>query len=169
MSPVLTPGKAPVGVRTQPITNLELVLARLAIAIGLALTFVGLIDVGLLWYPPRFGDTEWEFANLGSTFESLSLTTLGLALLAAGFTARGLKLALYIMACVFALFSLATLSGLALFGLNIPVALGGTPEALQTTVKMVLVKNIVLAVTYVALYSYFAYACFQQAKRIKKL
>ena len=169
MSPVLTPGKASVGVRTQPVTNLELVLARLAIAAGLALTFVGLFDVGLLWFPPRFGETEWEIANLSSTFESLSLATLGLALLAAGFTARGLKLPLYIMACVFTFFSLATLGGLALFGLNIPVALGGTPPALQTTLKMVVVKNVVLAVTYVALYSYFAYACFQQAKRIKKL
>ena len=168
MSRVLTTGKAAAGVRT-PITNLDLVLARLAIAAGLALTIVGLIDVSLLWYPPRFGDAEWEFANLGSTFESLSLTTLGLALLAAGFTARGLKGGLYLMAGLFAFFSLATLAGLALFGLNIPVALGGTPAALQTTLKMVLVKNVVLAVTYVVLYSYFAYSCFQQAKRIKKL
>ena len=168
MSRVLTSGKAATAVNVRPTTTLELVLARLAIAAGVALTLIGLTDVGLLWYPPQFGNSEWEFGNLSDTFGSLSLTTLGLGLLAAGFMARGSKLALHIMGGVFAFFTLAILGALALFALNLPVALGGTPAGLRTTVILIMAKNAVLAITYVMLYGYFAYSSFRQAQRVKK-
>jgi hypothetical protein len=168
MSRVLTTGKATAAGNVRPNASLELVLARLAIAAGIAITLVGLTDVGLLWYPPQFGNSEWEFGNLSDTFGSLSLTTIGFALLAAGVITRGSKLALYIMGAVFAFFTLATLGALALFALNLPVALGGTPAGLQTTVKLIMAKNAVLALTYVMLYGYFAVSSFKQAQRLKK-
>ena len=168
MSRVLTTGKAAAAGNVRQNATLELVLARLAIAAGVAITLVGLTDVGLLWYPPQFGNAEWEFGNLSDTFSALSLTTLGFALLAAGVITRGSKLALYIIGAVFAFFTLATLGALALFALNLPVAFGGTPAALRTTVKLIMAKNAVLALTYIMLYGYFAVASFKQAQRLKK-
>jgi hypothetical protein len=139
-------------------------LARIAIGVGLGLTIIGLTDVALLWIPPRFGSIEWEFDALTSTFESLTLVTFGLSLLAAGFLTRGTKAGLYTVSALFTLLLFVVLGAIALFGLNAPVAYRGTPALVRPTMKLILIKTSLLALIYLVLYSYLASSAFKLAR-----
>lgn len=64
-------------------------VAPILLAAGVVLAIAGLTDVGLFYWPMRFGDAEWEFGVVAQTFDALPLPTLGLVLVAIGLLARG--------------------------------------------------------------------------------
>ena len=51
--------------------------------VGLVFLVIGLLDLGLGWYPPRFGSAEWEFGTITRTLDSLPISVLGLAMVMA--------------------------------------------------------------------------------------
>src|SRR5688500_13563574 len=97
--------------------------APLLVAVGLAVSIVGGGDVMLFFWPPRFGDNEWEFGTIAQTVDALPLPTMGMLLLALAARAvggsplwsRGLAVAFLV-----ALVGLLVLGGL--FLLDVPVA-----------------------------------------------
>jgi hypothetical protein len=56
--------------------------------IGVAFTALGLLDVALGWYPPAFGNPEWEFGTISGTLNALAIPMLGLYLVLASAIAR---------------------------------------------------------------------------------
>ena len=64
-------------------------VAWLLLAVGLVLALVGWTDVALLYYPPFFGNNEWEFGVVAQTFDALPTSTVAMLLLAVGLRARG--------------------------------------------------------------------------------
>lgn len=144
------------------------VVAPILLAVGVVLTIAGLVDVGLFYWPLRFGDSEWEFGIIAQTFDAMPLPTIGLALVAIGLWARGGR-ALWcrLMAIVFLLVAvkLAVLS--VIFLLDVPVALkalarlaataqqrGATPNpAVASGLHRAIAKAAVFAATYVIGYA----------------
>ena len=57
-------------------------------AIGAAFFVLGLIDIGLGWYPAAFGNLEWEFGTISGTLNALAIPMLGLYLVLASALAR---------------------------------------------------------------------------------
>ena len=64
-------------------------LAPLLIAVGLIISFVGLIAVAQAFLPPDFGDRDWLMNAIAQALDALPRPTLGLALLAIGIRAGG--------------------------------------------------------------------------------
>ncbi len=155
-------------VRVQPVPDFQLALVSLAAAAGLAFAAMGLTDIGLMWFPTRFGTPEWEVGTIGSTLESLTIMTLGFGLLTIAFLARGSKAGLTVLGIVFSLFTLLIIAALALFALDAPVALRGSPAEMQSTLKVVTIKNVVLGLVYTVLYGYLAYTSLRQARRARR-
>jgi len=58
--------------------------AQVFLASGIAFALVGAIDIGLLWFPLRFGNVAWEYATVGRSLDSIPMPALGLVLVAFG-------------------------------------------------------------------------------------
>ena len=143
-------------------------VAPVLLAVGIVLAIAGLVDVGLFYWPLRFGDAEWEFGTIAQTFDALPLPTLGLALVAVGLWARGGRPAwTRAMALIFLGAAAIVLILSAIFLLDVPVALkalsraaaaakqrGLTPNPVVSSgLKRGIAKASVFAVTYVAGYA----------------
>jgi len=143
-------------------------VAPVLLACGIVLAVAGLVDVGLFYWPLRFGDAEWEFGTIAQTLDALPLPTLGLVLIAVGLWARGGRpLWTRATAVVFLLAALLVAILGAIFLLDVPVALkalaraaaaakehGAVPNPLVSSgLKRGIAKAAVFAVTYVAGYA----------------
>jgi len=143
----------------------EAALANLAVAAGLGLAAIGLVDVALLWASPRFGSPEWEFGTISGTLEAMTLPTVGIAILSAGLIARGSRIAAYLVAVLCLLLALFAIACSGLFALTVPPAWRGTPPPLKPAVKVTLVKNAVLAMTYIPLFVFLSWTAFRSARK----
>ena len=155
---------------TQPVTPsaaYQSALAPIAIAVGLGLALVGILDLTLLWVPSRFGDPEWEFVALTNTFDSLPLPIFGLSLLAAGLVVRARRSGLFALGIFFILLVLVVLAATALFALGAPVSWRGTPPQLRPVMTMLLGKTAILALVYIVLTIYLASFSFKQARSVR--
>jgi magnesium-transporting ATPase (P-type) len=90
---------------------------------SLVLALAGIGDWVLAWIPLRFGNTEWEFATIVSTFSALPLVTMGLAGLAGSAVARGIRWQLIAVGTIVLVWGLLILVALLLFLLDVPIAL----------------------------------------------
>jgi hypothetical protein len=109
--------------------------------IGVVFTFVGGLDLLLTWYPPRFGNAEWEFGTVSASLDGLPVLTLGLALTLGAAAARGQRWLLRSLTIV--LLILATLIGVwaVLYATNIPIALQAvTDPSIRTGLKKAIAK-----------------------------
>jgi hypothetical protein len=66
-------------------------VAPLLIAVGAALSIAGIIDAGLYFIPPGFGDATWEFGTIGQLMDTLPAPTMGVLFLAVGLRALGTR------------------------------------------------------------------------------
>lgn len=141
-------------------------LTPILIVAGILLAIAGWVDVGLFYYPPRFGEAEWEFGIIAQTFDAMPLPTLGLVLLALGIRARGGSIGWSrAMAVVLAVVGLLCLAALVLFALDMPLALKAmqraaaqarNPQAalISSGLKRGMAKAIVFAVCYSLAYGW---------------
>jgi hypothetical protein len=91
--------------------------------IGAAFFALGLIDIGLGWYPTAFGNLEWEFGTISGSLNALAIPMLGLYLMLAAAIARSDRRMARIVSTLMALL-LATLVVLAVIYLTlVPVAI----------------------------------------------
>jgi len=144
-------------------------LAPILIVAGLLLAMAGWVGVALFYYPPRFGQPEWEFGTIAQTIDAMPLPTLGLVLLALGIRARGGSIAWRRgIAVIFAVVALLCLAALVLFALDIPLALKAMHRAaaqanqqsalISSGVKRGMAKVILFTVCYGLAYGWLAVA-----------
>lgn len=135
----------------------DAVAATVATLLGATFTVVGLVDLGLLWNPPNFGSSSWEFATLSQTFDSLPMTTLGLGLLAFGFLhqPRSRPIQVRVVAGIFGLVAIWLLAMGVLYFTVAPEVMRQAPPEAVTALNRAIVKNvaeiIIYPVTFVSL------------------
>lgn len=66
------------------IRDADTMSANLLIALGVTLTFVGLVHLAVLWAPTQIGRPSWEFGTFSQTFTNVPLTVTGLVLIIYG-------------------------------------------------------------------------------------
>lgn len=89
---ILSPAQRhPVSVETaalRPASRASIDAWRLLGWIGISFTILGLLDIGLGWYPTAFGNPEWEFGTISGSLNALAIPMLGLYLVLASAIAR---------------------------------------------------------------------------------
>lgn len=153
-SPVVVPvtGPRPGSTRTEPATAWTLLGT-----VGWVFLIVGALDVGLVWYPPAFGNPGWEFGSVTAALNGMPLPVLGTALLLGSAMARGHRTAALVGVVAGLAFAVAVLLAAVLYGLTVPVAFTAVtdPLALQGLKKAV-VRSVVQLVAYPAILVYLA-------------
>lgn len=118
--------------------------------------------LALLWYPLRFGNSEWELGVISSHSDGMPLGTIGLCALALGALGRGWRGAGRPVRCS------CRCAARRLWGhlLDVRLALQG-PAELGPAVKRVILKASVFAVTYVALHRWLGWYVWRKERPLK--
>lgn len=149
-----------------PLATVPLTFLAPLVALGLALVAVAAVDLGLAWYPPRFGYQEWEFGTASRTFDGLALGTIGLVLLTVGAVAsRGKRrLLALVIVHVLALFVLLAVAGL--YALNAPVALARVPLEARQLLTHAVIRTSLFILFYLPLYGWLALFTWRQYRAV---
>jgi hypothetical protein len=131
---------------------------------GIAAVFIGVFDILLAWYPLQSGNPAWEFGIINLTVWSLPFPTTGLVLLLASGIMLESRWRIRTATATLLLLAIAILGLLAVYGLSIPIALQGAPEAVQPNVRKSIVKTVVLGVTFPTLYILLAVAALRRRR-----
>jgi hypothetical protein len=127
------------------------------LALGIALAFVGGVDVALLFYPARFASLDWEFGTISGAVAGMPLVTVGCGAITAVLVARGWTIGRRVFGALLLLVALVLLLLLAVYGFDVPVALRATIDpARRRMLKMAVLKTVLMGVTYVLLYAMMA-------------
>ena len=137
------------------------------VARNLAIVFllVGGVDLALIWYPPRFGSPEFEFATISRFADGMPVFSMGMGLLAltgigggrrgTTWTAFGLSLTFAVILTVFGL----------VFVTDVPIALRSVQEPVVLVgVKKVIVKTLLELVVYWCFVVYLAVRTFRSLR-----
>jgi hypothetical protein len=116
--------------------------------LGFLLVVIGGSDVVSQWYPTAFKSPEWEFGTAAVTIASLPLLTIGLTIMLAGFLARGKREGVIAMGVAFLLVFLLVGIVLALFALDVPLALRSPPGPPLTAIKKAIVRTAIMGASY---------------------
>ena len=117
--------------------------------VGGVLLLIGLIDIGLAFYPPMFGNPNWEFGTVSSSLNSLPVPMLGLALLLGAAVARGWILGVRVWAIVGIVLAVCILAAAVIWALNLPLAFRSVQEPVA---RLGLKKSVAKSVAQVILY-----------------
>jgi hypothetical protein len=132
---------------------------------GLAFVLIGLLDIGLAWFPAAFGSPEWEFGTIASTLNGLTVPALGLMLLLAGGMAQGRSWQMRAASVVFFALALALIGLAIVFITVVPVALSEvTNDLARSGILKAIAKSVALFVIYPVL---FGWAGFQGLRRAR--
>ena len=126
-------------------------------AFGLILVAVGMIDLGLAWWPPMFGRGEWEFGTASRTFNSLALGATGYVFLVMAASLRRWALGLRSLSVVSAIGFLALAGVLLLYWKNVPVALAAVPEQSRPALEQAILRSTSFAVLYILLFGWLSW------------
>jgi hypothetical protein len=128
-------------------------LHRPALLAGWGLVLVSMVNQALLWWSPRFGTPQWEFATVSQTFDRMPLLLLSLLLVALGTLLTGSVPASRAVAALLGTLALLVVGLAVLYGLSATVAWSGArdapPEALSLLFRAV-VKTALVATIYAA-------------------
>jgi hypothetical protein len=133
--------------------------------LGLVLAIAGIGDWILAWIPTRFGNVEWEFATIVSTTAGLPLVTMGIAGLAGSAAARGIRWQLRVTGAVALILAVVLLVVLALFMLDVPVALKMVQGPVHLGVLKATTKTIGLGLLFFAVYGYVGIGALRRARK----
>lgn len=121
--------------------------------IGGLFIIIGFADIALGWYPPAFGNSEWEFGTISGSLNALTIPVMGIYLLAASAIARGDRLLGRALAILLALVAVGLLVLGFIYVTVIPVALkaaAGNP-VVSLGMKKAIAKALLLGVAYLGL------------------
>lgn len=117
--------------------------------VGIAFSVVGLLDLALVWYPPDFGNPEFEFGSVTAVMNNLPIVALGLTMWIGSAAARGKKGSVRLVAAVMMLVAVIILAGLVLFLTDVPLALQSDVKPLVLTgIKKSILKTLVQSLVY---------------------
>ncbi len=126
------------------------------------------VDLGLAWYPPRFGYGEWEFGTASRTFDGLAIGTIGMVSLTVAAVAANGKKRLLALAIVYGL-ALVVLLGIAgLYALNAPVALARVPLQARQLLTHAVIRTSLFILFYLPLYGWLGYFTWRQYRAVDK-
>lgn len=123
------------------------------VALGVILSLVGLLDLGLLFFPPRWASLDWEFGTISATIEGLPLLTVGLGLMTVGSVARGRTGWMRLLSIAFILLALVIITLLVVFALDVPVAMRAVQAAGRETLLKTIAKAGGMGFLYVIMYA----------------
>lgn len=155
----------PGGLRVRGSTG---VAATVVTLLGTVFLVVGLVDLGLLWNPPNFGTSSWEFATLSQTFDSLPMTSLGLGLLAFGFLLqpRSRPIQVRIAAVLFGLACLTLVVLGVLYFTVVPEIMRQAPPEAVTALNRAVVKNVAEIIIYPVAFGALAVVLWRSVRKI---
>lgn len=136
-------------------------------AFGLVLLGVGIVDLGLVWWPLQIGTGEWEFGVASRTFTSLALGTTGFVLLVVAAAAQGWVLGLRVLAVLALVGLLFLLGALLLFGTNVPVALSVVPDQTRPALVRSIGRTVAFAALYIPLFGWMSWFTWRRAGAAK--
>lgn len=119
---------------------------------ALVLTLAGLTDWVLVWVPARFGSPEWEFGTIVAGISGLPLITMGFAGLLGSAVARGIRWQTIVVGTLLLIWTVCILSSLALFLLDIPIALGSVSGIARIGIIKAITKTLFLGTLFSAAY-----------------
>lgn len=119
---------------------------------GFLLAAMGFGDIALAWIPPAFGNPQWEFGTIATTFAGLPLATIGLASVAASALSLGNRRLLVALVAVLLALGVAALSIWVLFLTDVPLALRAAHGPASLAIKKAIVKTVMLGLGFGALY-----------------
>ncbi len=147
-----------------PLTPAPEVAWRLVMAVGLAFTAVGGLDLLLTWYPWHMGNPEWEFGTVSASLDGLPVPTLGLGLVLAAAVALGSRWGVRTLAIVFALLALVIVLAALLYATNVPIALKTVSEPVSRSgLKKAMAKAAGQAVVYPLILGWIAVKAWRHA------
>jgi hypothetical protein len=112
---------------------------------GLVLSFVGLVDVLLVFYPARMGDPSWEFGVVDAAVSTMPLLVVGVAAMFGGALGRR-KVGLTRAVAIFAiLLALGILAGYLIYLTNVPMALRMSPEEVKAGIYKSIARTTVMS------------------------
>jgi hypothetical protein len=121
--------------------------------IGAAFFVLGLIDIGLGWYPAALGNLEWEFGTISGSLNALAIPMLGLYLMLASAIARSDRGMARVVSLLMGLL-LVGLVGLGVIYLTVvPVAIKSVAgnALVSLGIKKGVAKAVTLGIAYCAL------------------
>lgn len=120
--------------------------------IGVALFFLGSVDLGLTWFPTSFGNREWEFATVTASFNGMPLILIGLALAVGTAGLEGRRWWALLGSITGLVFLVWVLASTVLWATNIPLAMGAVEGVAMTAMKKAILKtalqSLVLPITF---------------------
>lgn len=117
--------------------------------VGGVLLIVGLLDLGLAFYPPMIGNPNWEFGTVSAQLNSLPVPMLGLALLLGAAVARGWILGTRVWAIVAIVMAVLIVAAAVLWALNLPLAFRSVQEpAARLGLKKSVAKSVAQSILY---------------------
>ena len=122
--------------------------------IGLAFLIVGGADFALTWFPPQFGNPEWEFGTVTQSFNGLPILLLGLAFLTAAASQAGRGWWRMLGMVGSAVLLVWIVVGAVLWGRNVSLALETVPAQAAAGIRGAIVKTFLQSVAYSALLLY---------------
>ena len=100
--------------------------------VGILLTLVPLVDLGLRVFPPKFGTVQWRFATLGLLAGNLGTVLLGLGLIGLLAALAGHRTVLRVLGIVSLIGGVLLVAGLGMFTLDaLQVRRTANPQFLQ--------------------------------------
>jgi hypothetical protein len=109
--------------------------------VGVALLFLGLVDLGLTWFPLDFGNREWEFATVTASFNGMPIILLGLMLVLAAAALEGRRWWALLGGVGGLVFLVWVIGSTVLWATNIPLAMGAVEGAAMTAMKKAILKT----------------------------
>lgn len=152
-------GKVP----KRPARDVAPALAPPMIAFGLVLLGVGIVDLGLAWWPLRFGTPEWEFGTASRTFNSLALGSTGFMFLVMAAVVRDSVMGLRVLAGLALIGCIALAGTLVLYLSHVPVALGAVPADTQSTLVRAIFRSTTFALLYIVLFGWMSWFTWRHA------
>ena len=127
------------------------------VGLGVALAIVGWVDLALLWWPPQFGNPQWEFVIITNFLDALPVATLGVTIAAFGAMARSWRGPVIVTAVIAALLTAVLIALSIIYLLDLPLALRSTPPTMKSVMYRTMLKSGAFAATYVAFYGWLAW------------
>lgn len=137
--------------RTEPIDSPAL---RVAALVGFAIAAIGWTDLLFAWFPPDFGNFEWEFGTSSRTFDGLALGTIGFGALVGALAGLGRRRAIMVAAVVSSLMLLFVAGSALLYWLSIAPAWGASPQPIREALKVAFFRTSVFIVLYLVVYGW---------------
>lgn len=135
--------------------------------IGLGLTVIGGVDVGLLFFPARWSSLDWEFGTVGAFIDGLPLVTMGFGAMVVASTGRGWLKWRAVLAAAALLMAIVVLAMVVIFVLDGPAAFRAVSPEMKPTLKKAVFKTGIMGAVYVWIFAALGVWTWRRLKSLK--